>query len=114
MGGLPALELFTVVIPLLLLGFSYASEFSTEVSFGDALIRQLNLDGEGEELVRSAFGDGASLQGTWIVVGLAGFLVWGIPMASQVARVFAAAWQRDRFPSPKKSAGGPYGSLSTW
>jgi uncharacterized BrkB/YihY/UPF0761 family membrane protein len=98
LGGLLALELFTTVIPIMLLGFGWASGFSTQLSFGDVLIRSLGLEGAKAEQVRSAFGTGASLRSTWTVLGLASFLVWGIPMASQVAKTFARAWRRERFP----------------
>ncbi len=96
-AGLLALELFTVVIPLMLLGFSYASDFSAELSFGDLLIRRLDLDGASAEVVRSTFGNGAALRSTWTVIGLAGFLLWGLGTAPVVARIFADAWHRDRF-----------------
>ena len=97
LGGLLALELFTTVIPLILIGFGWFSGFSNSLSFGDLLIRQLELRGGGAEQVRGLFGTGASLKSTWTVIGLASFLVWGIPMASQVAKTFARAWRRERF-----------------
>ena len=97
LGGLLAVELFTTVIPLILIGFGWFSHFSSDLSFGDVLIRQLDLSGEKAEQVRSAFGSGASLKSVWTVFGLASFLVWGIPMASVVAKVFARAWRRERF-----------------
>ena len=97
LGGLLALELFTTVIPLILIGFGWFSDFSSQLSFGDLLIRQLELEGDGASQVRGLFGTGASLKSTWTVVGLASFLVWGIPMASQVAKTFARAWRRERF-----------------
>ena len=80
LGGLLALELFTTVIPLILIGFGWFSGFSNSLSFGDLLIRQLELHGDGASQVRGLFGTGASLKSTWTVVGLASFLVWGIPM----------------------------------
>ena len=98
LGGLLALELFTTVIPLILIGFGWFSHFSSSLSFGDLLIRQLELHGEGAGQMRGLFGTGASLKSTWTVVGLASFLFWGIPMSSQVAKTFARAWRRDRFP----------------
>lgn len=97
LGGLLALELFTTVIPLILIGFGWANHFSDSLSFGDLLIRQLNLKGAGAEQVRGLFGTNASLKSTWTVVGLASFLVWGVPMSSQVAKTFARAWRRQRF-----------------
>ncbi len=97
LGGLLALELFTTVVPIMLIGWSYATDFSSKLSFGDSLIRQLDLSGERAELVRSAFTSGDELRSTWTVFGLASFLLWGIPMSAVVARLFATAWQRPRF-----------------
>lgn len=98
LGGLLALELFTTVIPLILIGFGWFSGFSNSLSFGDLLIRQLELKGDGASQVRGLFGTGASLKSTWTVVGLGSFLIWGIPMSSQVAKTFARAWRRERYP----------------
>ena len=97
LGGLLALELFTTVIPLILIGFGWFSGFSSSLSFGEILIRQLELHGDGATQVRGLFGTTASLKSTWTVVGLTSFLVWGIPMSSQVAKTFARAWRRERF-----------------
>ena len=49
-------------------------------------------------IVNDLFGTGASLRSVWTVAGLAGFLFWGIPMSAQVAKVWARAFQRERFP----------------
>ncbi|MEN9821853.1 MAG: hypothetical protein RLZ04_279 [Actinomycetota bacterium] len=103
LGGLLALELFTTIIPLALLGFGWMSDFSPNLSFGDLLIRQLRLDGTLAQAVRDLFGSGASLESSWTVIGLASFLVWGIPMSSQVAKTFARAWRRERFPLLKEA-----------
>lgn len=98
LGGLLALELFTTVIPLALIGFSWMADFSSTFSFGDLLIRQLELSGPTAQQVRNLFGTTASLRSTWTAVGLASFLFWGIPMSSQVAKTFARAFRRERFP----------------
>jgi uncharacterized BrkB/YihY/UPF0761 family membrane protein len=99
-AGLLAVELFTVVIPLMLLGFSYASSFSNSLSFGDVLAKRLDLSPEASEIIRSAFSDGAELRSTWTVLGLAGFLVWGLGTAPLVCKIFAGAWRRERFSTP--------------
>src|SRR4029077_4061185 len=39
----------------------------------------------------------ADLRSEWTVVGLAGFLVWGIPMSLTVARTFGLAWRREQY-----------------
>lgn len=98
LSGLLALELFTTVIPLILIGFGWASDFSDQLSFGDMLIRLLDLEGAAAQQMHDLFGTGASLRSTWSVVGLASFLFWGIPMSSQVAKVFGRAFRRQRYP----------------
>jgi uncharacterized BrkB/YihY/UPF0761 family membrane protein len=97
LGGLLALELFTTVIPLILIGFGWASDFSDQLSFGDLLIKQLELKGPAAEQMHDLFGTGASLKSTWTVFGLASFLFWGIPMSAQVAKTFGRAFRRRRF-----------------
>jgi hypothetical protein len=96
-GGLLAIELFTTVLPLMILGFGYFSGFASDASIGTMFIRQLGLTGASEQAVRAAFGSSKALQSTWTVVGVLGFLVWGIPMAITVASMFAKAWRREQF-----------------
>ena len=94
-GGLMAIELFTTVMPLIILGFGYLSGFAENASVGNLFVRQLGLTGASEQNVRAAFGSSEALKSSWTVVGLAGFLIWGIPMALTVASMFAKAWQRE-------------------
>ncbi len=96
-GVLVSVQLFTVIIPLMILGFSYFTGFAENVSPGTVWIRELGLSGPTSDTVRGAFGDTAALRSVWTVVGVAAFLVWGIPMAVMVASVFARAWQREQF-----------------
>lgn len=92
-----SMQLFTVVIPLMILGFSYFSGFAENASPGTVWIRELGLVEPTSGHVREAFGDSAGLRSTWTVLGLAAFLVWGIPMAVTVAGMFAKAWRREQF-----------------
>jgi hypothetical protein len=96
-GILVSVQLFTVVIPLMILGFSYFSGFAENASPGTVWIRELGLSGATSDTVRGAFGDTAALRSLWTAVGLAAFLVWGIPMAIMVASIFAKAWRREQF-----------------
>jgi hypothetical protein len=98
LAGLLALELFTTVIPLVLIGYSWASDFSSNLSFGDFMIKWMDLKGQSASVVQGLFGTSASLRSTWTVLGLAGFLFWGIPMSSQVAKTYARAFRRERWP----------------
>lgn len=96
-GGLLAIELFTTVLPLIILGYSYMSDFADDASLGVVLTRQFNLDGDSAEVVRAAFGSSSGLKSTWTVLGVLGFVVWGIPMSITVAGMFAKAWRRDQY-----------------
>lgn len=97
LAGLLALELFTTIIPLVLLGYSYASDFNANLSFGDFLTKWMDLSGPGAQEVQDLFGTSADLRSTWTFFGIMGFLFWGIPMSAQVAKVFARAFRRERW-----------------
>ncbi len=96
-GGLLAIELFTTVLPLVILGFGYFSGFARNASVGNAVIRELGLHHPLDDYFRNAFGSSDALRSSWTVIGMAGFLVWGVPMAITVAGMFASAWQREPF-----------------
>ncbi len=96
-AGLLAIELFTTVLPLVIIGYSYLSGFSDNASVGTIFSRQMGLDSGQSEVVRSAFGSSAGLRSTWSLVGVFGFLIWGIPMSITVAGMYAKAWRRPQF-----------------
>ena len=87
-GGLLAIELFTTVIPLMIIGFSYLSGFAENESVGNVFINTLGLGDSSAATVRAAFGTSAGLRSTWTIFGVAGFLVWGIPMSITVASMY--------------------------
>src|SRR3954451_14056988 len=79
-GGLLAIELFTTVIPLMIIGFSYLSGFAANESVGNVFINTLGLSDGSADAVRSAFASSAALRSTWTIFGVTSFLIWGIPM----------------------------------
>lgn len=105
-GVLISVQLFTVVIPLMILGFGFFSGFADNASPGTVWIRELGLDGSTKDTVRGAFGESSGLRSYWTFLGIAAFTVWGIPMAIMVAGMFAKAWQRDQFSRPQRLARG--------
>ena len=105
-GVLISVQLFTVVIPLMILGFSYLSGFAANASPGTVWIRELGQNGAASDTVRGAFGDTAGLRSYWTLIGIAAFGVWGIPMAMVVASMFAKAWQREQFGGGQRLARG--------
>lgn len=97
LGAVVSVQLFTTVIPLVIIGFGYLTGFADSASPGVVLSRQLGLAHPLTEHVRAAFGHDSRLRSTWTFFGVAGFLVWGIPMAMTIAGIFANAWRREPF-----------------
>jgi len=97
LGGIVSVELFTTVIPLIIIGFDYLSGFAENASPGTLFIRELGLVSPLTERVRAAFGDSSGFRTSWTFIGVAGFLVWGIPMSITIAGIFAKAWRREQF-----------------
>jgi hypothetical protein len=96
-AGLLSIELFTTVIPLMIISFAYRHDFASDANLGDRFIALLGLTGEQAQAVHDLFGSAAGIRSTWSVGGVAGFLFWGIPMAITVAAMYARAWQRPPF-----------------
>lgn len=96
-GALVSTQLFTTVIPLTIIGFSYLSGFADNASPGTIFIRQFALGHPLNDRVREAFGHSSGLRADWTLFGVAGFLIWGIPMSITVAGIFAKAWRREQF-----------------
>jgi hypothetical protein len=90
-----SVTLFTTVLPLIILSFGHANGFAANVNIGTLFDREAGLSGANSDAVRNAFSTANSLRSSWSVIGLAGFLVWGIPMAVSVAAIFAKAWRRE-------------------
>jgi len=97
LGALIALELFTTVLPLVLIGYARAKKFSADVFVGQVFVDMINGTGTTVARIHREFGRASGIEQVWNPVGLAGFLVWGIPMSLTVGRMFAAAWQRPQY-----------------
>ena len=97
LGGLLSVQLFTTVIPLIIIGFAHFSGFAKNANVGDLFIRDLGLHHPLDDRVREAFGSASGVQSAWTFFGAAAFLVWGIPMSVMVAAMFARAWRRQPF-----------------
>lgn len=94
LGLMVSVLLFTTVIPLMILGFCYFDGFAENVSPGTIWIRELGLVHPTSDRVRNAFGDSSGIKDNWTLIGVAGFLIWGVPMAITVAGIFARAYRR--------------------
>jgi hypothetical protein len=102
LSGLVSIQLFTTIIPLIIIGFAYFSGFASNASVGDLFIRDLGLHHPFDDRVREAFGTSSGVQYVWTFLGLGAFLVWGIPMSIKVATIFAQAWRRQQFGMTEK------------
>jgi hypothetical protein len=111
LGALVSIQLFTTVIPLIIIGFDYFSGFAENASPGTLLIRELGLAYPLTERVRAAFGDSLAFRSSWTFIGVAGFLVWGIPMSITIAGIFAKAWRREQFGLGQRLRRGAPGGL---
>jgi hypothetical protein len=105
-SGLVSLQLFTTVIPLVIIGFGYFSGFAANASVGDLLSRQFGLLPPLTDRVREAFGPASAFASRWTFVGVAGFLMMGVPMSITVAGMFARAWRRPQLTMAAKLARG--------
>ncbi|RUP34517.1 MAG: hypothetical protein EKK51_02290 [Mycolicibacterium sp.] len=97
LGTVVSVQLFTTVIPLAIIGFSYLTGFADSASPGVVVSRQLGLASPLTDHVRAAFGRASGLRSNWTFFGVASFLVWGIPMSMTIAGIFAKAWRREPF-----------------
>ncbi len=96
-GGLLAIELFTTIIPLMIIGFAAFRGFAANANVGDVFIRQLGLGHPLDDTVRDTFANANGLSSTWSLVGMIGWLIWGIPMSLTVSNTFSLAWVREPF-----------------
>lgn len=97
LGTLVSVQLFTTVIPLMIIGFDYFAGFAENASPGVVFSREVGLASPLTDRVRAAFGDSSAFRSSWTFIGVAGFLVWGIPMSITIASIFAKAWRREQF-----------------
>src|ERR1700686_5508798 len=69
LGVLVLVQLFTTVIPLIIMGFSYLTGLAAHVSPAPGVSRDLGLVSPLTEHVRSAFGHSSGLRSSWTVIG---------------------------------------------
>lgn len=91
-----SVTLFTTILPLIIIGFAYLHGFAGDASVGSLFDREVGLSGSLSQSVREAFGAADGVRSSWTIIGMAGFLLAGIPMAVTVAAIFARAWMREQ------------------
>src|SRR5258706_11373633 len=65
LGAMVSVQLFTTVIPLMIMGFSYMRGFADNASPGTLVIRELGLVRPAADHVREAFGHSSALRSSW-------------------------------------------------
>jgi hypothetical protein len=99
--------------PLIIIRFDYFSGLSKNASPGTLFIREDGLVYPLTERLRAAFGDSSAFRSSWTFIGVAVFLVWGIPMSITIAGIFAKAWRREQFGLSQRLLQGATGSSCT-
>ena len=79
LGVLVSVQLFTTVIPLIIIGYSYLTGFADNVSPGTVFSRELGLVSPLTDHVRAAFGHSSGLRSSWTFLGVARFPGVGNP-----------------------------------
>lgn len=97
LAGLLTLEFFTVIIPIIILGIGGLSGFDKKLNIGDVLVQRLGISGDAANILHSAFPTATDLKSYYTFFGLLSFFIWGIPLAIQVGRIFATAYDSRRF-----------------
>lgn len=98
LAGLLTLSLFTTLIPIIVLGIGRLTLARPHLTVGDRLAQRIGIQGNLVNLMHDAFPSGKDLKPLYTFFGVAGYLIYGIPLAIQVGRIFAKAYDSRRFP----------------
>jgi uncharacterized BrkB/YihY/UPF0761 family membrane protein len=88
-----ALSLFVAMVPLVLLGFSWLTGFSSSASLASFVIRHYGLHEPVAGVVRTTFASAAADRSSSSVLGVVSWAVAGFPLAVSVQKTFARAWR---------------------
>jgi uncharacterized BrkB/YihY/UPF0761 family membrane protein len=88
-----SLSLFVAMVPLVLLGFSWLTGFSSSANLASFVIRHYGLHEPVAGIVRTTFASAAADRSSSSVLGVASWAVAGFPLAVSVQKAFARAWR---------------------
>jgi hypothetical protein len=88
-----ALSLFVAMVPLVLLGFSWLTGFSSSANLASLVIRHYGLHEPVAGVVRDTFASASADRSSSSVLGVASWAVAGFPLAVSVQKTFARAWR---------------------
>lgn len=97
LGLLISLELFTTMIPLMILGYAYAKGASASASPGAIIVANFGIEDPLTDVVEEAFASSSEVRSVFSIGAVIGFLLWGIPMSITIASMYARAWRREQF-----------------
>ena len=88
-----ALSLFVAMVPLVLLGFSWLTGFSSSANLASLIIRHDDLHEPVAGIVRGTFASASADRSSSSVLGVLSWAVAGFPLAVSVQKTFARAWR---------------------
>jgi uncharacterized BrkB/YihY/UPF0761 family membrane protein len=88
-----SLSLFVAMVPLVLLGFSWLTSFSSSANLASLVIRHYGLHEPVAGIVRDTFASASADRSSSSVLGVASWAVAGFPLAVSVQKTFARAWR---------------------
>jgi hypothetical protein len=88
-----SLSLFVAMVPLVLLGFSWLTGFSSSANLASFVIRHYSLHEPVASIVRTTFASASADRSSSSVLGVASWAVAGFPLAVSVQKTFARAWR---------------------
>jgi hypothetical protein len=93
-----SLSLFVAMVPLVLLGFSWLTGFSSSANLASFVIRHYSLHEPVAGIVRDTFASASADRSSSTVLGVASWAVAGFPLAVSVQKTFARAWRVPMLP----------------
>jgi hypothetical protein len=88
-----ALSLFVAMVPVVLLGFSWLTGFSSSANLASLVIRHYGLHEPVAGIVRTTFASASADRSSSSVLGVLSWAVAGFPLAVSVQKTFARAWR---------------------
>lgn len=88
-----ALSLFVAMVPVVLLGFSWLTRFSSSANLASLVIRHYDLHEPVAGIVRDTFASASADRSSSSVLGVLSWAVAGFPLAVSVQKTFARAWR---------------------
>jgi uncharacterized BrkB/YihY/UPF0761 family membrane protein len=93
-----SLSLFVAMVPIVLLGFSWLTGFSSSANLASFVVRHYGLHEPVAGIVRDTFASASADRSASSVLGVLSWAVAGFPLAVSVQKTFARAWRVPMLP----------------